>query len=209
MSDPVFRNQDFDPPDELRTDEFVVRPLLVSDTELDYEAVMETREFLRTWSQEPWPEDTFTVEANRKDMVTAEKWFADRYAFLYTVMNPSETECLGCVYIFPPDAKWLQAPRKDPVADARWSDYDAVVTFWVRASRLADGLDRRLLDALRAWFAAEWPLASHLIHTNEELEPQVTMIEAAGLQVMFQLVEPDEPVISLAYASPRPARARE
>ncbi len=200
MSDRAFFNQEFDPPDELRTEEFVVRPLLVSDTELDYDAVMETREFLRKWAQEPWPEDDFTVEGNREDMETAEKWFVDRYAFLYTVMNPSETECLGCVYIFPPDARWLGAPEKVPVTDAQWSDYDAVVTFWVRTSRLANGLDRDLLDALRIWFSAEWPFDSYLIYTNEELEQQVAMIEEAGLQLMFQLTEPDEPITSLAYA---------
>ncbi len=114
-------------------------------------------------------------------------------------MTPSETGCLGCVYIFRPDAKWLGAPDKVPTTDARWSDYDAVVTFWVRASRVADGLDRRLLDALRTWLATEWPFDSYLIHTNEVLEQQVAMIEEAGLRLMFQLTEPDEPVTSLAY----------
>lgn len=199
MSEATFHNQDFEPPAELRTEEFLLRPLLVSDTELDYEAVMETREFLRKWSLEPWPEDDFTVEGNRKDMVTAEEWFAVRRAFLYTIMNPEETECLGCVYIFPTDAKWLSVSEKDSVTGTEWSDYDAVATFWVRSSRIAGGLDRRVLDAVRSWFGADWPFESYLIHTNEQLEQQVAVIEDAGLRLLFKLTEPGEPVTSLAY----------
>ncbi len=205
MSHRAFRNPAFDPPHAMRTDEFLVRPLLVADAELDFEAVMETREFLRAWAKEPWPEDDFTVDDNRKDMVTAERWFADRYAYLYTIMHPSEATCLGCVYVFPPDARWLGAPAKVPVADASWSDIDAVVTFWVRASRLADGLDRRVLDALRSWFATDWPFESHVIHTNEDLGQQVAMLEDAGLRLAFRLVEPEQPTVSLAYAEPGPS----
>ena len=200
MTSGAFHNPGFAPPEQLRTDEFVLRQLRVTDTPLDYDAVMETREFLRLWSQEPWPEDDFTVDDNRTDMETAEKWWADRYAYLYTVMNLTETKCLGCVYMFPPDAKWLGSPQKTPVGEVGdWDGYDAFVTFWVRASRVADGLDRRLLDALREWFASDWPFESHLIHTNESLEQQVTMIEGAGLMLKFTLNEPDQPATSLAY----------
>ena len=58
MPDSGFGDPAFDPPQALHTDEFVLRPLLVSDTELDYEAVMETREFLRVWAQECGPKMT-------------------------------------------------------------------------------------------------------------------------------------------------------
>jgi len=38
-------------PPELKTEEFALRPIVVDDTEMDYAAVMETREHLRLWRQ--------------------------------------------------------------------------------------------------------------------------------------------------------------
>jgi hypothetical protein len=78
-----------------------------------------------------------------------------------------------------------------------------VVTFWVRTARLGDGLERRLLDALRTWFATAWAFDLYLFHTNETLDQQVATIEQAGLHLMFRLTEPDKPATSLAYAEPR------
>ncbi|MEM9563911.1 MAG: hypothetical protein AAGA93_14920 [Actinomycetota bacterium] len=208
MPEYAFRDPAFRPPEQLRTEGFVIRPLVVSDSALDHEAVMETREFLRAWSQEPWPQDDFTVDDNRKDMETAERWFADRYAYLYTIMDPPQTTCLGCIYLFPPDARWLGSPEKIPMTETPWSDVEAVVTFWVRASRLDDGLDRRVLDAITGWFETAWPFDFVVLHTNEDLEQQVAMVEAAGLQLAFRLTEPDQPATSLAYAwPPSPAAA--
>ena len=51
----AFNNDDFHAPEELRTDEFLLRPILESDAALDYEAVMASREYLRTWEGTGWP----------------------------------------------------------------------------------------------------------------------------------------------------------
>lgn len=47
-----------------------MRPIVAGDAELDYAALMETREYLRLWQQSAWPEDDFIAEAKRKDLVT-------------------------------------------------------------------------------------------------------------------------------------------
>jgi hypothetical protein len=187
-------------PEELRTDEFLLRPIRASDAELDHEAVMESREFLRTWEQSSWPEDDFTVDANRDDLVGLERRHAAGESYTYTVMDPTETRCLGCVYVFPTDARVFSEARISEVEGARWSQYAAAVYFWVRASRLADGLDRRLLAALRPWLENDWRLAGHLIVTTEQFEQQVATIEDADLQLMFRLEQPNAPGRSLAYA---------
>ncbi|WIX79732.1 hypothetical protein QRX50_02720 [Amycolatopsis carbonis] len=88
-------------PPELKTDEFFLRPIVVGDTEKDYAAVMETREPLRLWRQSTWPEDEFTVEENRIDVVDMEERHAAHRAFNYTVLDPAGTRCVGCVYVFP------------------------------------------------------------------------------------------------------------
>lgn len=104
--------------------------------------------------------DDFTVGADRDDLEKMERWHTDGAGFSYTVMNPTETECLGCVYLRATDAPSYAGARVTPVGDRRWEDYEATVFFWVRESRLATATDRALLDALRAWLAKDWSLGA-------------------------------------------------
>lgn len=196
----AFNTDDRLAPTEQRTDEFLLRPIRVSDAELDYEAVMESREFLRKWEQSTWPEDDFTVEANREDMIKLERRHSAGESFTYTVMNPTESQCLGCVYILPTGTKMLSKAKISSIDDAQWSDYEAAVYFWIRKSRLADGLDRRLLDAIGPWLAPRWSIERLLFVTNEQFKQQVAMIGSAGLHLTFQLTYPKQPGKSLAYA---------
>lgn len=196
----AFDSEDFHPPDGMRTDEFLLRPIRGTDVELDYEAVMESREYLRTWEQSTWPEDDFTIEANRRDLDKLERLHGEGRSFTYTVMNPAETQCLGCVYIFPTDAPFLARSEIVAVDDGQWSGYEAAVYFWVRKSRLADELDRRLLDALRSWIERDWPIGRHLLVTSELFGQQVALIERTDLQLEFHLKDPKQPGRFLAYA---------
>ena len=196
----AFDDGDVRAPAELRMDEFLLRPIRASDAELDHEAVMESKAFLRRWEQSSWPADDFTVDANRDDMVKLERRHAAGESFTYTVMNPTETHCLGCVYILSTTARLFSRAQITALGGARWSAYEAGVSFWIRESRLADGLDRRLLDALGPWLAHDWRIERHLIVTNEQFEQQVAMIEGAGLELRFRLERPNEPGTSLAYA---------
>lgn len=186
-------------PDGVHTDEFILRPLRAADVELDHAAVMESREILRTWEQSGWPEDDFTVEANLEDLQMMEQAHAERRRFTFTVMNPDETECLGCVYLMPMDAKMFADAEIEVVGEETWSAHDATVHFWVRASRLADALDRRLLDVIRAWLEHDWGAPRCLIVTNEEFTQQVEMIEQTDLDLQFRLTVPGESGRSLAY----------
>lgn len=180
-------------PAELRTEEFALRPIVAGDAELDYAAVMETREYLRLWQQSAWPEDDFTVEANRKDLVDLEqRHIADR-AYTYTVLDPDGTRCLGCVYVFPTSATFLAKSTVTPVGDDQWADVDAVVFFWARLSQMATGMDERLLAALRAWFSEEWKLKRTVYVANEQFTRQVDLIERTDMKLKFELLEPGKP----------------
>lgn len=180
-------------PAGLRTDEFVLRPIRADDAERDYRAVMETREHLRSWEQSAWPEDDFTVDANREDLAGLEQRHDAHRAFTYTVLDPSSAECLGCVYIFPTSATFLAKSAVTPVGDDEWSDVDAVIYFWARLSQMDVGMDGRLLDALRTWFDTEWKLRRAVYVTNEQFGQQVDLIERTDLVLKFELLEPDKP----------------
>lgn len=187
------------PLDGLRTDEFLLRPIVEADAESDHEAVMESREFLRVWEQSTWPEDDFTVESNREDMVKMEQRHLDNYAYGYTMQTPDESTCLGCVYVMPADAKGYAGATAEEVGSMAWSDCRATVAFWVRASRIADGLDARLLDELVRWFTDDWEIDGVVFTTTATFEQQVALIESAGLAQQF-ILHTGDPAPTLAYA---------
>jgi len=152
-------------PDILRTNEMLIRPLRASDVMLDYDAVISSRAELWLRSGGTWPREGFTIEENLADLQQHEREHQERLAFTYTIMNPNETECLGCIYITPLAQRLERAAaslEQNPEARAflqsaaQISASDAVVTFWVRQSRLADNLDLRLLQALTNWFHTSW-----------------------------------------------------
>lgn len=188
-------------PAELRTDEFLLRPIRASDAELDYEAVMESKEFLRGWEQTGWPDDDFTVDANREDLIRLERRHADGESFTYTVMGSAEASCLGCVYVFPTSARLFTKAGITAADDARWSDYELVVYFWVRGSRLRDELDRRLLGALDHWLRQEWRVEHYLVVTSERFEQQVALIESTGRRKRFEIAFTNKPGKELAYST--------
>lgn len=183
----------------LRTPEFVLRPITADDAARDHAAVMETRDDLRLWEQSTWPADEFTIEANREDLVDLERRHAEHRAFTYTVVDPEDRECLGCVYLFPTGATFLAASAVTAVDDADWAEVDVVVYFWVRASRARLGTDERLLSALRVWLAEEWGFERIVFVTNEQFARQVELLDRTDLRVRFELVEPEKPGTYLVY----------
>jgi hypothetical protein len=193
----------FDPdlvaPTGLRTAEFVLRPIAIADAERDFAAVMESRDYLRLWEQSTWPADDFTIDENRADLEGLAERHRDRRAFTFTVSDPEDTACLGCVYVFPTDAAFLAKSSVTALGDLSWDDVDAVVYFWVRASRMETGMHERLLDALRRWFDETWRLNETVFVTNERFERQRELLDATDLQRRFELREPVKAGVYLAF----------
>ena len=195
----VFLEPDATVPSELRSDEFVLRPITPDDAERDHAAVVETRDDLRLWEQSTWPADGFTVEANRGDLVDLAQRHEARRAFTYAVLDPSGDESLGCVYLFATTATFLARSAVTPVARADWAEIDVVAYFWVRRSRIQSGLDARLLTALRSWLAGEWGFERAVFVTNEQFTQQVALLDATDLRLQFELREPGKAGTYLVY----------
>ncbi|MCX6092509.1 MAG: GNAT family protein [Candidatus Bipolaricaulota bacterium] len=160
-------------PHEVRTERLVLRPLRASDAERDYDAVMSSAPELRRCRGSEWPADDFTLDENRADLVRHEREHERGEAFTYTVLAPDETRCLGCVYIVP---VW---PEAAPLCGA--AACAACVGFWVRASELANDLERHLLTALREWLKAEWPFDCVLFTNYAADTRQATLFAETGL----------------------------
>ena len=186
-------------PDRLSGDRFLLRPIRADDAADDHAAVMETRELLRLWEQSEWPADDFTVEANRADLVGLQQRHAEHRAFTFTVRDPDDTVCLGCVYLFPTAATFLAKSEVTPLGDDAWEDVDAVAYFWVRLSQLDAGIDAALLDALRSWLRDDWGFERAVFVTNEQFEQQADLLVGADLTLRFELREPSKPGTYLVF----------
>ncbi len=138
-----FVNDDFNVPLTLETDLFKLKKLTPDYAELDYDAVMSSKENLRNVFSinDDWPAENMTLNDNIKDLQRHEQDFDKRTGFTYTVLNHDESQCLGCVYIY-----------------RTITDYNAVVFFWVRDSELKNELDKKLFAALKKWLNEKWSL---------------------------------------------------
>jgi hypothetical protein len=122
-----------------------LRPIRAGDVDIDYPAVMGSRETLwarygEVWG---WPPATMTPEQDRDDLAHHEAEIAAQETFNYAVLNADESELLGCVYIDPPEP---DAPEGS----------DALVSWWVVDAAAGSHLERALADAVPRWLADTW-----------------------------------------------------
>jgi hypothetical protein len=140
-----FVSDNFQVPEKLETNKFLLRPLTANDAAKDYEAVMSSVDYLRTVPTPPicgdWPEETLTREEDLEDLKWHEKTHKSREIFTYTVMNLDESRCLGCVYIFPSDK----------------IGYDTMIFSWVIEEEAKKGLDQELYETVKNWLKTSWP----------------------------------------------------
>jgi RimJ/RimL family protein N-acetyltransferase len=120
-----------------------LRPIRATDVDLDYPAVMGSRE--RLWSiygeAWGWPPTTMTFEADRDDLARHETEIEAHESFNYALFDEAESALLGCVYLDPP-------VEEGSDAEISWWVVDAFV-----GTPLADALDALVPE----WIATAWP----------------------------------------------------
>lgn len=143
MADTPFVPEDFDPPTSLVTEDLVLEPLGPQHNDADLAAWTSSIEHIRTTPGFPdgsWPPlEGMTSERNLADLERHAADFAARTGFTFTVLDPTNRDVIGCVYLY---------PSASP-------EHDVDVQSWVRADRAE--LDQPLADALVTWIAAAWP----------------------------------------------------
>jgi hypothetical protein len=134
---------------DLPTGHHHLRPIREADAEIDYAAVMGSRE--RLWAKYGevlgWPPADLSYEADRRDLARHEAETAARDAFTYAVLDEQETALLGCVYIYPAQ---------------HWSPQgsDAVASWWVVDEAAETELERALDDFVPRWLTDTWRFTS-------------------------------------------------
>ena len=119
---------------------FHLRPIRADDVDLDYPAVMGSRERLwriygDAWG---WPPETMTYEADREDLAMHEQEIADHVTFNYAILDADETRLVGCVYIDPHD------------------ESDAESSWWVVDDLVGSDLERELDEFVPRWLRSTW-----------------------------------------------------
>ena len=206
MKRPAFYPPTVAPPTAYRNEEFVLCPLRTSHVELDYAALMASKEMLRRWAGSGWPADNFDLEANLIDLAEHQKEHEAGVAYTFTMLNPAGDECLGCIYI-EPLLRYLELGGEIiPVYETTVADYEAVVRFWVKQPRLYDNLDWRLFQALIDWIGEEWTFNQVFFRVNSRDHRQVALVEEAELRLHYTLDVPDRNGKYLLYGVIRPTR---
>ena len=107
-----------------------LRPIAAADTDLDYPAVMGSRE--RLWSiygpAWGWPPALMTYQQDLDDLARHEAETAAHLSFNYALFDDAETVLLGCVYIDPPEKQGA----------------DAEISWWVVDSQAGTGVEHAL-----------------------------------------------------------------
>src|SRR5580693_6664641 len=126
-------------------DGYHLRPIAAADADLDYPAVMGSRE--RLWSifggAWGWPAADMTYEEDRKDLARHETEIAAHESFNYALFDDAETALLGCVYIDPPEK----------------SGADAEISWWVVDEKAGTDLPEVLDELVPHWIGAAWPFS--------------------------------------------------
>ena len=117
-----------------------LRPARADDVDVDYPAVMGSRERLWTKYGEAWgwPPAHMTHQQDRDDLQHHEDEIAAHVSFLYMVFPEAEDELLGCVYVDPSKT------------------HDATVSWWVVAKEAGGPLQRALDAFVPRWLAETW-----------------------------------------------------
>ena len=126
-----------------------LRPIRKSDVDIDYPAVMASRE--RLWAKYGeawgWPPADMSFEADREDLARHEAEIEAHETFNYAILDADETALFGCVYIDPADE---QSP----------SGTDAVVSWWVVDDAVGTDLEQALDDFVPRWLEETWRFRS-------------------------------------------------
>jgi hypothetical protein len=141
---------DFDVPQGLAEDAFLLEPLGPQHNASDYVAWSSSIEHIRAtpgFAGSTWPRE-MTIDENLGDLERHAQDFEGRTGFTYTVLDRGGKTVIGCVYIYP-----ARPPANGEVAE----EPDASVRSWVRAESAE--LDVPLWQAVTAWLARDWPFA--------------------------------------------------
>lgn len=162
----AFVPANFQPQLEARVGQYVLRPLTEAYLAQDLAAVNSSVETIRQVRGGTWPKGPITEEEDRSDLVEHGRQFREHISFAYSVLTEDESECVGCVYVYPPNH-----PFDDSDKSAMPADADAVVNMWVTKAAYDAGFYPVLYSFVTEWMAQVWPFKRPFVSNQEKPAP--------------------------------------
>lgn len=182
-------------PSRLVHQSFVATPLTTDNFALDYAAYMASPDVIRVHSDGRWQVDGFTLDQDRAQVAIHEADHKAHRAFTFLLLDPAESESLGCLYVNPLLA-YLRRVDADPQTLSTFPPASAMVTFWIRQDRQHVGLAAVVAEAVNTWLMTAWPLETHLFRVLPGERTSVAALERLPVErVPLQLPGEERPYI--------------
>lgn len=175
--------QEFNPPQELITSEFILFPTNDKFYQSDYVAVMRNMELLRIWSQSTWPEDDFSPKQNKEDLGQHIEDNRTHAAYGYMLYEPDMSKCYGSVYVNPLEVVKNNYDITDEEKKTL-DQYHARVDFWVIEDN--SDIEKIITEELQAWFKNIWKI-NVLFSARIGLNKRIGIYEELGVNCKMKL----------------------
>ena len=182
-------------PPRLDHHRFVATQLTADVAALDYAAYMSSPEVVRIHSDGRWPVEGFTFSDDLELVAKHQSDHESHRAFTFVLLDPSQTEALGCLYLNPL-REYLQRVEATPQLIDATPAAAAMVTFWLRQDQQDTGLAEAVVDAVSSWLEEDWPLDTYLFRVLPDEHSSRTALERLQLpQVRLVLPGEDRPYL--------------
>jgi hypothetical protein len=180
---------------------FTLERQCLAHNEADYAAVMASREFLREWSGDEWPEDSFSLEQNAEDLAGHLADAETEFAFGYTVFNDDGATVAGSVYLYP--SAWF-AERYEVGAGtgAEMVEGEVCVDYWLRPEIEASPRHLAFLLDLLRWLGERWGYDSSLWASRPGMSARRALYAKAGMRLLVEAESLQDPGRRMSFHCP-------
>ena len=166
-------------PIRLETADFVVHRQRASDNELDFDAVMTSKQLLREWSDSDWPEDAFTLEQNGLDIAEHIADHEQNSDYGFSIFSPNKDRLLGSLYLNAVGPLLENYPT-DPMTLARLLEFDVRVEYWLR-SGLSPKFEMQFVRAVIKWLEEAWWFKHPVFGSRKDMASRRNLYAELGM----------------------------
>jgi hypothetical protein len=160
MSSSIFVKE-FNPPQELllKEEDIILFPTDKNYSDEDYVAVVMSRDFLREWGGDSWPEDSFSPTENFNDLENHVQDNISHRAYGYMIFSADKKKCLGSLYVSSL-LSWSEYHELISGVDPR-EKFQARIDYWTRSDE--PELERILIPKIQKWFKEVWKIKTVVV----------------------------------------------
>ncbi len=180
---------------------FLLEPQSLDHAELDYLAVMSSKDHLRRWSFSEWPEDSFTLEQNKKDLEAHVQEAREGLAYGFTIFSPGRDQVWGSLYLNPIRLFESYYSLTDHDREL-FTQAKVEVDYWLLEHLESDFLfQQEFTRAVQQWLRQSWGYETPLWGTRHSLTQRHIVYEALEMRERMRLKSTNPPARFMLFHS--------